>query len=68
MKVTQTEKKDDMKKIHVIIDAKYAIGLDNGSNHVLGEEDKFKNHLKIFPYAKINSTLHYRLQCKIRRF
>lgn len=26
-------------KIHVIIDAKYAIGLENGSNHVPGEEE-----------------------------
>lgn len=40
----------------MVIDAKYVIGLDSGSGHVLGEEEKFKNHLKITPYTKINST------------
>ena len=39
MKVTQTEKRGWHERIHVVIDAKYVIGLDNGSGHVLGEEE-----------------------------
>lgn len=39
MKLSQTESKRNHEKIHVVIFAKDIIDLDNGSGHLVGDEE-----------------------------